>query len=236
MPAEGKEVIMPAMWGVMSLVMLAAVFASENVGPVASSSPEGGLFVVVSVEEGARPFIRRETIAGATVTVRCPEVARKWVVVTDHAGRARFPGLPVGSCEAEAEMPGYDHAIAQIKIRPGENHLALLMSEWRFVSLVNLLATPERYDGLPVAVSGYLSIGVHHVALFLHEHDARYFLSRNGVRIAEDGLNRSELPRNRYVMVRGVFEAARTSDFFSGILRSVVEVYEKDGRVTQEAP
>lgn len=106
----------------------------------------------------------------------------------------------------------------------------------REVSLVQLLAAPERYHGKRVEVVGFLRLEFEGDALYLHAEDYRYSLTRNGLwvdRTKEMGEHQKELDR-RYVRVEGTFDARRTGHMglWSGALREVrrCTVYSIRGR------
>jgi len=51
------------------------------------------------------------------------------------------------------------------------------------ISLLQLIATPERYDGKLVAVTGFLCLEFEGNILYLHEEDYKQKIPKNGVRV-----------------------------------------------------
>src|SRR5271169_7090847 len=51
------------------------------------------------------------------------------------------------------------------------------------VSIVALISSPRQYDGLRVSVSGYLNLSYESNAVYFHEEDFRYGMTRNAVRV-----------------------------------------------------
>jgi hypothetical protein len=77
------------------------------------------------------------------------------------------------------------------------------------VSLVQLIANPDQYDGKLVRVFGYLNLEFEGDALYLHEEDFRRGLTRNGiwVSLVAAKVKQTTRPNRRYVLVEGVFNA-----------------------------
>ena len=90
------------------------------------------------------------------------------------------------------------------------------------VSLVQLLSSPEKYDGKHIAVMGFLTIGQENNVLYLGKNDYDNALLPNSVWIElSDGMikNRNELTM-KYVRVVGVFHqghSGRSRVFVGGI-------------------
>lgn len=88
-----------------------------------------------------------------------------------------------------------------------------------FVSLLQLIANPERYDGQDVGVMGYCWFETDGNALYLHEEDERYQFTKNAV-----WLNFESAPinagtcRGQHVFIRGKFSSS-DGDFYSGGIR-----------------
>lgn len=88
------------------------------------------------------------------------------------------------------------------------------------VSLVQLLATPERYNGKQVLVTGYLHLQFEDTALYFSKEDAQYGSNALWVGFANDVKletvgNPSQRKRlklssfdSRHVMVQGVFDSS----------------------------
>jgi len=81
--------------------------------------------------------------------------------------------------------------------------------EPRDVSLVQLIANPDSFDGRPIRVVGYLTIEFENTELYLHREDAEQALYKNGVWA---DLGRAETKKystmnKKYVVVEGVFDS-----------------------------
>lgn len=79
------------------------------------------------------------------------------------------------------------------------------------VSLVALIASPERYDGKKVQVIGYVVLEFEGTAVYLHEEDAKHMLTSNGLwldfRQAERSLVKNADSQPQYAIIDGVFHA-----------------------------
>lgn len=79
------------------------------------------------------------------------------------------------------------------------------------VSLVRLIADPEKHDGQPVAVIGFLRLEFEGNMLYLHEEDYAHSIEENAVRLGINKKQREEFANNNmhYVFVAGTFRAAK---------------------------
>ena len=77
------------------------------------------------------------------------------------------------------------------------------------VSLVQLIANPEKYDGKVVFVVGFVSLEFEGSAIYLHEEDYKHALYRNGlwIDIPNDMRRREAGVDRKYVMIIGTFNA-----------------------------
>jgi hypothetical protein len=99
------------------------------------------------------------------------------------------------------------------------------------VSLVQLIARPEVFNGRPVRVLAYMSIGFEESALYLHKEDADVGNTSNAVWLDLESrpvAERLELARRRsgWVVVEGTFDSSlkgHLSAFPSGV-RNVTRV------------
>ncbi|VTR93908.1 Uncharacterized protein OS=Arenimonas oryziterrae DSM 21050 = YC6267 GN=N789_05560 PE=4 SV=1 [Gemmata massiliana] len=77
------------------------------------------------------------------------------------------------------------------------------------LSLINLIASPERYDGKQVAVEGFLSLELDGTYLFLHREDWEYGLFQNAcwvsIRYGELTLERAKQLHHQYVRLEATF-------------------------------
>ncbi len=108
--------------------------------------------------------------------------------------------------------------------QPKENIIAVSP---RTVSLVRLIAVPEKYDKCMVRVEGFLHMEFEGTALYLHREDYERLLLQNGVSV--------DIPRNKgfdeydnqYVRIEGVFKRCDDSQYecqFSGAILHVGHV------------
>jgi hypothetical protein len=78
------------------------------------------------------------------------------------------------------------------------------------VSLIALIAMPEKYEGREVDVAGYLIIeDDNNAVLFVGEGDYRHGLNKNGIRIVfpSEILAKRTVYTKHYVSIRGIFTA-----------------------------
>ena len=77
------------------------------------------------------------------------------------------------------------------------------------VSMVQLIATPEKFDGKFVRVFGFLNLEFEGDALYLHREDLVQSLVRNGVWVHRtEAMERDRKKLNRhYVLIEGIFDA-----------------------------
>ena len=75
---------------------------------------------------------------------------------------------------------------------------------------MQLIATPEKYDGKVVQVMGFLRLEFEGDAIYLHEDDYRHAISKNGlmvVRNAKIDVKADKLDLH-YVVLEGTFDAS----------------------------
>lgn len=77
------------------------------------------------------------------------------------------------------------------------------------VSMVPLLASPQKYDGKLIRVIGVLGIQFESNALYLHEEDYEYGITKNSffVRLTEEQEKKFRALNKKYVIVEGMFSA-----------------------------
>ncbi len=87
--------------------------------------------------------------------------------------------------------------------------VAAASAEPEDASLVQLIATPERFDGKHVRVVGYCWLEFEGNGLYLHRDDYLHGISRNGVwlNLTERQRLTPEKWRGKYVLVEGTFRA-----------------------------
>jgi len=97
------------------------------------------------------------------------------------------------------------------------------------VSIVALIASPRQYDGVPVYVTGYLDLGYESDALYFHEEDYRYGMTKNAIKLVLKSGQRDHLKRlaRKYVIVEGTFVADDSQGgMFSGHIVEVTGIRE----------
>ncbi len=94
------------------------------------------------------------------------------------------------------------------------------------VSLIQLIASPERYDGKRVRVEGFALIEFEGNALYFHKEDKDVGLSKNAIwlEVPEEKETKWKLHSGSYVLVVGTFRAANRGhwDMFSGALEGII--------------
>ncbi len=77
------------------------------------------------------------------------------------------------------------------------------------VGMVTLLADPKRYDGKFIRTHGFLSLEFEGDALFMHEDDHRYGLTKNSfaLRLSKSRQEQLKGINLRYVVIEGVMKA-----------------------------
>lgn len=77
------------------------------------------------------------------------------------------------------------------------------------VSIVQLIATPEKYDGKVIQVVGFLRLEFEGNAIYLHEDDYRYAIYKNGLMIVSNANIEAKAGKLNlhYVIVEGTFNA-----------------------------
>ena len=78
-----------------------------------------------------------------------------------------------------------------------------------YLSLVQLVANPEKYDGRLVCVAGYFDLEYEAATLYLHEEDAHNGLDENGIWLDVHGIKGDQIRpmNNKYVWMLGRFRA-----------------------------
>jgi hypothetical protein len=102
------------------------------------------------------------------------------------------------------------------------------------VSMIRLIANPERYHGKPVHVEGFLRVGFEDNAIYLSREDANYLITKNGLGVTivyEDWEKLGKKPedfKNSYVLIEGLFDKDNRGHLGmnSGSIRDVWRVRE----------
>ena len=98
--------------------------------------------------------------------------------------------------------------------------LLLAQDRAKPVSLIQLIATPEKFDGKQVTVNGFLVIGEHpeffgqQPVLYLNEEDSKNLLLGNSVWVVPSEQMRRDREKidHMYVTVTGTFQTAHGGD------------------------
>jgi hypothetical protein len=79
------------------------------------------------------------------------------------------------------------------------------------VSLIQLIATPDAFDGKFVRIYGFVRIEHEGTAVYLHRDDCEYMLTRNGLWLAANDVapegSKEALVNNHYALIEGRFDA-----------------------------
>lgn len=93
------------------------------------------------------------------------------------------------------------------------------------VSLIQMLATPERFDGRHVRVVGFVHIEFEGNAVYLHREDFEAGLLRNAIWVdfRPGALSAARPINDRYVLLEGIFDAQHHGHMgmFGGALRDI---------------
>jgi hypothetical protein len=96
------------------------------------------------------------------------------------------------------------------------------------VSMVQLLATPEKFDGKLVRVFGFLRLEFEGDALYLHREDDTQGLTRNALWVDRtEAIEREQEKLNaHYVLIEATFDAEDTGHMglFGGALKKVIRI------------
>lgn len=105
------------------------------------------------------------------------------------------------------------------------------------VSIVNLLATPERFDDKRIRVIGVATAGHGSDALYLTTDDARLSVGVNGIALSFEGSRATEEQKRslnmKHVLVEGRFRAVHPAHF-SGLIVDVSVAYALEGVVVED--
>jgi hypothetical protein len=167
-----------------------------------------------------------------------PLPGAKVVLVADRNVDERFMGpegsgrsvdLEPGRYTLEVSLAGFKTFRQEIELSVGANEKTVELEPFRLVSLIQLLATPDRFDGLPVVVDGFCSVGFEDDALFLHKDDWTYSLTSNALRIDAGPAVVDERYNKKYVTLFGVF-STNHGQTYAGSIGSIERVVQLDRR------
>jgi len=101
-------------------------------------------------------------------------------------------------------------------------------SEHKNVSMIQLIANPQQYDGKPIRVMAFLHLEFEGNALYLHREDFDKSLLSNAVWISLDDqkIRTSKKFSGGYVLVEGIFNAKDQGHLgsFSGSIQQVTRL------------
>jgi len=94
------------------------------------------------------------------------------------------------------------------------------------VSIIRLIACPEKYDGKRVTVRGFLRLGFEDIALYMHREDYERSLLANSIYVSltEKQIEKFRKYDRQYVVITGVFTRCDETQFvcpFSGHIREI---------------
>lgn len=97
--------------------------------------------------------------------------------------------------------------------------------EQHYVSLVQLITTPERFNGKKVVVTGFLELRHEESLLYLHEEDNAHGILENAIGVSTNRQirNDKEILNLKYVRIVGYFRASdrQKSPFHSGTIGNI---------------
>lgn len=106
------------------------------------------------------------------------------------------------------------------------------------VSIVNLIAAPDRFHGRQVRAIGFCSLEFEGTALYLHRQDDEIGIAKNGVWIDVGWPPSSEYMKvkSKYAIIEGVFNAHRRGHFgaYAGSIENVTRL--EEWRIRTEDP
>ncbi len=113
--------------------------------------------------------------------------------------------------------------------------MAVAVPSWRLaaqrgpdaVSLVQLIATPEKYQGKPVQVFGFMRLEHEGNAIYLHREDYENALYKNGLWLTNVDTAEHRAKHNlKYVLIEGTFDGKERGHFglWSGSIKDIKRV------------
>jgi hypothetical protein len=107
-------------------------------------------------------------------------------------------------------------------------HVETDTSQYRSVSLISLIATPERYDNQKIYVEGFMHLGFEDNGLYLNETDYKNSIMQNSlwVKVSREQAKQFAKAQNKYVVIKGTFNGTFKGheDMWSGSLDKVISV------------
>lgn len=113
----------------------------------------------------------------------------------------------------------------------------LIAAEPLALSLVQLIANPQDYDGKLVRVIGFVRLEFEGNAIYLHQDDYKHVITKNGLWLDASGdiVQKREEFDQKYVLLEGVFNAKNTGHMglWSGSIQKISRCkvwMERDGK------
>jgi hypothetical protein len=98
----------------------------------------------------------------------------------------------------------------------------------RDVSMIQLIANPERYDGSPIRLIAFMHLEFEGDALYLHREDYEKSLHENAIwiRLTDEQMRTSQKLSGGYVLVEGTFRAKDRGHFgmFAGSVDNIARI------------
>jgi hypothetical protein len=100
--------------------------------------------------------------------------------------------------------------------------------EFEHCSVINLIATPDTYDGKKVQVIGVAVVRLEGTAVFLTRDDAESGVRKNAIWLELEDLDKFKHLNGKYVVVQGTFVAAMKGHggMYSGSLCAITRLDE----------
>ncbi len=98
------------------------------------------------------------------------------------------------------------------------------------VSLIRLIATPEKFDGKKVRVKGFLNLEFEGTAIFLNKEDSENYIPKNAIWIDVSKkfiyAVHSSILNQRYVVLEGVFDVNNLGheSTYSGGIKNISKI------------
>jgi hypothetical protein len=97
------------------------------------------------------------------------------------------------------------------------------------VSMISLIATPEKYEGRQIRIIGYLNLEFEGNGIYLHKDDYEYGIPKNGLWV-EMSMDSIQLPQikkciKNYVLIEGTFDLGEGHmGAFSGSIKNITRL------------
>jgi len=147
-------------------------------------------------------------------------------ILTDQQGQVIIDGLiPGQEYYVVVHFPSLSSAYKVFTCSPPSVVIDVALDEFLDVSLIQLIANPNRWDGKLVQVIGFINIEFEGNALYLHKEDWRRGLEKNALWLDLTLARMGELLplRRHYVIIRGRFDGKRYGhmSLFSGEITQI---------------